>query len=691
MVITITENAQRLRTFLPNGTAIRSEILPVDNVNQRNAIGEKKRWEVDFTSDALIRETTLFINPALFISTGGIINFSPPGANYYSVYVPAGGIINTTYEGSLVASGTPTPKLLKNYRVAVKHTGDYTFTVIVDFFMTYDANGFLETIFQDNKERFLKDSKSNPNELEATDSEAVYSSEDRAAKVFVYQKKYNGDDGYIISSTNFKGIFYDTGNINNASFITKRGGIIVDELSASDDTDVEFYIDSPDGVSTVVIWLIRTSTNDSSKDFLENYAYDWKHVYAAAGDSTKIIGPFTNPQLVDADNNTYRTNFRINASALTVGETYRMIGVVYGPLTMANFAVGVGIGDPLDVAHSPCFDGTGFNLEGVLKDYNVAWSGNDLEACIEERMQSVLSMNFTTDKWKDYLAARLGIAGTNDIRRYLTQITCTIYRELTDSSSNLIRHIYATGTLSKTSPLTYSNTSDIAGSFPNNGTAEFTFDWRNRYEAGTLNLQSLINGVNVTPFDNQYWGGKTFKVEWELKFYYDDYFSPFTDLVRFTQQLRVKDYDASGTLILTQDSDEPESIDVCYGSNLCLKASYADPSFTGNLMATIEPAPGNVSTIEEAESWIGNELPQFTTDKIYDEEENFGDSEAGVAKFCVDTTKLTLNLPYKITAIAKPAYDGCRRVTEHQDGSGNFDEPRVTEVNEPRIPEDCYN
>lgn len=689
-VITITENAQRVKTVLPNGNIIRSEVLPVAIADQRNAIGEKKRWEIDFTTDASLFKTTLYINPALFVSLGAVINFSPPGYNYYTVYVPEGGSIGAIYEAALV-TGIPTPKLLKNYRVAVRVTGNFTFTVTVEFYMTYDANGFLDTTFQDNVSRFLKDIKTNPVELEASDPDSVYTSSDRAAKVFVMQQKYNGDNGYIVSQTAFKGIFYGAGNITNGSFVMKRGGVVVDELSSSDDTDVEFYIDSPNGVENVVVWLLRTSTNDASQDFIQNYAGDWKQIFAGNSDGSKIIGPYTNPQIVDADSNTYRSTFKINASALTIGETYRLIGMAYEPQAMAVFEVGIGIGDPVDVADSPCFDGTGFNLEGIMSDYNIAWSGNDVEACIEERMQSVIQMSFTGDKWKDYLLSRLGLVGTNDIRRYLTQITCTIYREFTDSSSNLVRHIYATGTMSKTSPLTYSNTSNISSSFPNNGTAEFTFDWRNRYESGTLNLQSLINGVNVTPFDNQYWGGKTFKVEWEFKFFYDDYFAPFTDIVRFGQQLRVKDYVTSPTMELLQTSgDNPESVDVCFGSNLCLKAGSPDLDFDGigdndfKLISTIEPAPGNVSVIEEAEDWVGNELPQLTTDKIYDQEEDFGETEAGYAKFCVNTTKLTLNLPYKITAMAKPNVEGCIRSTE-------LLEDRVTEVYDQRVPEECFN
>lgn len=682
MVITITETAQRLKTILPNGTVYRSDVLPLANVDQRNAIGERKRWEIDFTTDASLFKTSLFINPALFIPTGGIINFVPPGYNYYSVYVPEGGSVGTVYEAALVASGVPTPKLLKNYRIALRVNTGFTFTIIVEFFMTYDANGFLETMFHDNVSRFLKDIKTNPVQLEASDPDSVYSSEDREAKVMVMQQKYNGDNGYIVSQTNFKGIFFNAGNITNGTFVMKRGGVVVDTLSTADNTTLEFYIDSPNGVDKVVIWILQVGTNDSTKDFLDNYDYDVVDAFTGAPHSEKIIGPMSSPQLVDVANNTYRTIVLLNAPALKPGQRYMFMAQAYEPMAITNFGVGVGIGTPVDVSDSPCFDGTGFDLEGIMKDYNVAWSGNDLEACIEERMQSLISMNFTTDKWKNYLLSRLGITGTNDIRRYLTQVTCTIYREFTDSSSNLIKHIYKTGTLSKTSPLTYAASADMAGSFPNNGTAEFTFDWRNRYESGTPNLQSLINGVNVTPFDNQYWGGKTFKVQWEFKFYYDDYFAPFTDNVRFEQQLRVKDYSADMTLL--QDSDTPESLDICFGSNMCLKAGSPDPTTDYKLIANIEAAPGNVNVIEEAEEWVGNELPQFTTDKIYDEEEDFGETEVGIAKFCVDTTKLILNLPYKITAMAKPEYEGCRRVTE-------ILEPRVTEVNEPRIPEDCFN
>lgn len=681
-IITITETSQTLDTVLPNGNLIRSEALPLANASQHNVIGEKKRWKINYTSNVSILGNTIYINPALFVPSGAIPNFTPPGASYYSYKIPEAGGVNITYECALNSAGRGT-KMLKNYRVAIHVTNPTTFYVIVEFYMTYDANGFLDAQDQDNISRFFKDIKTNLSDRVASDPDSVYTSEDRAAKCMVYLEKYNGDNGYIVSTTNFKGIFYGAGSLTNGRFVMKRDGVEVDTISSTENTTLEFYIDSPGGVQNVVIWVVDVTETDPTKDFLQNYDYDAVLAYPGAPNSNKIIGPMVSPQLVDPANNTYRTIVLLDGPSMPRGHRFSFFAIAYETVS-ASFSSGAGVSlEPSDVVDTPCFDGTGFNLDGRLRDYNIEWSGNDLEACIEERMQSVLQMEFTGDKWKNYLASRLSLVGSNDIRRYLTQINCTIYREFIDASSNLIKHIYATGTVNKTSPLVYTPTADIAASFPNDGTAEFTFDWRNRYEAAIANIQSLINGINVPPFDDQYWGGKAFKVEWELKFFYDDYFSPFTDIVRYTQKLNVLDYDSAGIMTITKQG-EADSVDVCFGSDLCLNVTSPNPTEDYKLIATIEAAPGNIGTIEEAENWVGNELTQETTNKIIDEEEDFGETSAGVAKFCVDTTKIILNLPYKITAIAKPNVEGCVRATE-------ILEDRETEVNETRVPEECFN
>jgi hypothetical protein len=290
-------------------------------------------------------------------------------------------------------------------------------------------------------------------------------------------------------------------------------------------------------------------------------------------------------------------------------------------------------------------------------------------------MKSSIIFDYSYTAFKNDIFNRLGIVLTdNDCRRYLTQIKCEIYEESGSTIQYLKRDI-----ATKLDPVTYSTPSDM--------TLDFTGDiltidyfWRNRYEADQLNIETTVSGVAlITPTSNQYWGGRNLKIKTSLSFFYDDYVSPFTDIIEYIQLITVKDYEYTDLFIQTESEAEVPAF-YCDSDSACLEAvlGLASPE-DYKLITTVEPSPGAVGSIEENEEFTGL-LPQLTTTKIFSQETNFSDTEATKGKFCLEPSAFLLSLPYKISAIAKKSTGSASlaRITEDDFGrdteDGNFRE-----------------
>jgi len=309
----------------------------------------------------------------------------------------------------------------------------------------------------------------------------------------------------------------------------------------------------------------------------------------------------------------------------------------------------------------PQYDGNGLDFTGSLSDCDDNYSGNNLECVVEERMRANLRVDFAADKWKNDIFARLGIVVPNDIRRYLTQVFIDVHEETTVGLTTT-KHTFAMPILNKTGPTTYTTAPGVALDFSVADQATFRYEFRNRYEAHLSNLYTYVNGVLLTsPTSTMNWAGRTIRLEWNLVFFYDDYTTPFSDTIKYTQIVRPKDYEIDSFYIQEKDSDFSGKGDAiewpdfeCTEDGMCYQARITNDSSGYKLITIIESNPGNATvTLEEREEWVPDVLPQLTTNKYYNQESDFGQTTADVAKFCVDASKISLNLPYKISAIAK--------------------------------------
>jgi hypothetical protein len=713
--MTITLVVAKVMTLLPDNTILKTYTISGSSwAHVDNRIAEKKRLEMEFNSDVNITGKDIFINTALFMRESNTTN-TPTGKPpvYYSCSIPdaSPGI---TYNAALQMPSPPPNFNIdanKNYEVKVLTGSSATnFKVQVDFFMIADTGAMYMTTALDNGiGALITDWGGDGVVLDATNSNmasfprppipSVYNDYwvgppfnhiYRSPRVYIYMETPGSTPlefaRYEMKYTGFKAGFYNRSAwsaapwFTNCNFVLKRGGNPVTDFVGNTETNVEAFVTSStptEHLTKMTVWCIRTNYFDGLQDNFANYDFDLQKIEAASVASGKIQAPMTDP--VNTSGNTWKVTF--NVSALDVNYKYRLIGVAYSD--NATYKVTSFISQEISVTQGVNYTGDGFDVIGRLDDYNREFRGNDLECVIEERMRSKIKLYFPFNKWKNDIFNRLGLVAPNDIRRYLNRVKVEIYNEEVTMIYPLVRNTYDLKVSNRFGANQYSTQAGMTLLFGNTW-AEFQYEWRNRFEANTLCVQTLNGNVPVVPpMATQYWGGKTLKIRWTLNFFYDNYSAPFDDEVIIEQQIRVKDYgEMSVKFINETEGDFADVTNVCNDEMACYAGILQNPSLPDRyLIANIVPAGGAVNNMEESENWEGNQLPQLFTDKIpilYDAYQPLYSETAG--RFCIDTSKLSVNSQYQISAIAKKFVETGKRIIE----LGN---PRVTEELDRRIVE----
>lgn len=655
MSIALTLTASTLTPINPTPGATIPSYIDSAITNSKNRIGELKRLKLSFTSTANIFVYKFYLNPGLFVNKSAPITITPPGTRYYYAQPTGTGTFTMSYN----ALGATFPNIDKIYNVYMIVTSNTVFDIYIEYYQSYDYEGFLEPNVGDNNSHLLKDKKSSSSQLVVSGS-SIYNDTNVDLRNFLYVEHtsvptdnatYDYNSGY-----GYKAGFYEKGNTNTAPYFTnpvmtlQRSSLTVNTLSVSQDTQVGFGIISPSfPVSYFVATIIRTDKTDNTVDFATNYELEQVCVDPSSTATSKL------KTFTGATNffGIWICAFNVDKTGLVLGAKYRIIIHTYYNDFPTNYEVDAYISDEFSVVADVPYTGNGFDVTARLRDFFHQYPNNNLNCTIEERIRSQIQLDYIDDYGIGIYARdiynRLGITIANDITRYLPRIDFTIY-EL----SGGYKHIVDQRTATQISPGIYFQPG-MSLTF-SNGLATFYADWRNRYE-NIPNIQSynVSTGVAVGPISNQYWGGRTFIVEWKLVFYYDDYITPFTDEVVINQQITVKDY-VSCLSIHAQNAPDEDNEFWCPEDTMCLRAEFlclgGAPTSNYQLITTIEPDPGSISTIQENESFAPFILPQQTTPLILSQENFFDTTLAQNAKFCVDVASLLLT-DYKISAIAK--------------------------------------
>lgn len=696
----LTRTNKQLATVLPDGTELKYYEAGTTGWGVDHRMGEHKRIYLEYSSDVDLSFMNIYINPATFVPVGYINTITGKGSYFYGLSLPdlsdpsTAGVPLQCYLQTTTFTGSTTNA--DDYIVQVVPDGTTTFQIIIDFYMLADNKGYLAP--RDNHAKLLKDAQDNPNLLMDNNTNVysfavpgnVYSEENRSPRVYFYIEQpgapYPGVN-FTVEETffGFRGGWYqrDWGNnqpwFTNTHFEVIRSGNLVNNLMASPN-DVYIFANTDNALYPVthfVVGVIKSDiyTYDDTIPWDQNYQIEWQRIQASNVSTGKIAAPMTDPQLIGPQQ--YMANFVVQG--LQNGAGYRLIGIAYSNTDPDDIKCNSFISPQYFADGAPDEDGSGFTATATLSDYNHEYEGNDLECCIEERMKSNIRMEFPFDQWKDHVFNRLGLVVPNDIRNNLDSIELLLFEEYHDpwTPAQIIRQYVDM----KYAPKLQNNTFQIPGGMTldfDNTWAEFSYEWRNRFETYTPNVQTTNAGnTQFPPTGNQYWGGKTIKIEWILYFIYPSL--NLTDKFIFQQQIRVKDYGEMSVKFVDDDPDDPgfkELSNICKDEEICFAGILQNSSLPDRkLIVNIMPTGAGVNNVEEAEVWVGNELPQLTTNKIVNEEEDYHNlySETA-AKFCIDGSKLSVNSSYQISALAKKYIETGKRITE----SGDF---RITESN----------
>jgi hypothetical protein len=646
----------KVAVLLPNGTEyIKDYVSSVPFPT----IGEKKRAIMSFTTDYNMANVNLWIKFALF--NQGIFSVSPSIAkspmDYAITFPPT--ITAGTYPIAFICPSGLNSNVQQNAEANLIIVDSTHFRIEFDFYQIYDELSYQNTSIQDNHSKLLKDCSVATSELTLSSNKNCYNSNlSKLCTTFRFEKGADFSD--ISMSSVWNSSFYNRNPINNSPYFntpvwTLERTTPVTNLSTITNTNVKFNINGATAVTKILGWIIRTDNFDNTVFMFDNYEADFKDIISTNPDlNDKIIAPIVDISLLSGS--TYEVQYTIDASKLVGGAKYRLIAIVYNNVGLKSNSF---ISDEYIVDHVPCFDGAGFNLIGSLSDYDREFTGSDLECVIEERIKSKIYFDYTANQWADDILDRLGITTSNDFRRYLTKVKFDIYDENNVVGLGVVRNYYISETSNKYGINSYTSVNGMNLDFTNIDEPIFSFDWRNRFENNIDCLLTTIDNVPVTPVQaKQYWGGKTLKVRWQLFFYYDDYATPFEDIIEMFQQIRVLDYGNMKVLHYNVDgirSNWNETANCCQGDEFCM-GGVLDNSLDAidrRLIVNICPNLASVNNLEEAEAWVGDELPQMTTMSITNEDIDYTTIYTKkAARFCIDTSNLSVN-SYKISAMAK--------------------------------------
>ena len=646
----------KVAVLLPNGTEyIKDYVSSVPFPT----IGEKKRAIMSFTTDYNMANVNLWIKFALF--NQGIFSVSPSIAkspmDYAITFPPT--ITAGTYPIAFICPSGLNSNVQQNAEANLIIVDSTHFRIEFDFYQIYDELSYQNTSIQDNHSKLLKDCSVAPSELTLSSNKNCYNSNlSKLCTTFRFEKGADFSD--ISMSSVWNSSFYNRNPINNSPYFntpvwTLERTTSVTNLSTITNTNVKFNINGATAVTKILGWIIRTDNFDNTVFMFDNYEADFKDIISTNPDlNDKIIAPIVDISLLSGS--TYEVQYTIDASKLVGGAKYRLIAIVYDNVELKSNSF---ISDEYIVDHVPCFYGAGFNLIGSLSDYDREFTGSDLECVIEERIKSKIYFDYTANQWADDILDRLGITTSNDFRRYLTKVKFDIYDENNVVGLGVVRNYYISETSNKYGINSYTSVNGMNLDFTNIDEPIFSFDWRNRFENNIDCLLTTIDNVPVTPVQaKQYWGGKTLKVRWQLFFYYDDYATPFEDIIEMFQQIRVLDYGNMKVLHDNVDgirSNWNETANCCQGDEFCM-GGVLDNSLDAidrRLIVNICPNLASVNNLEEAEAWVGDELPQMTTMSITNEDIDYTTIYTKkAARFCIDTSNLSVN-SYKISAMAK--------------------------------------
>jgi hypothetical protein len=656
---------QEISALFPDGTVIVKQLNP--NPLTFSAIGEYKKLrliDIQMAVDNVIGFNLRF-NPTLYhniVALPGLV-----GSTYYEYEITASTVTGTEYQLNLVNSNSSQI----NYKMFINFsdltTAILTFTVSLFYYNTFDVNDWVKNTLYQNKDRFLKDIYNNATELDSSINTSVYNHTTgdicMAVRMEVWDTITN-EQFLQVYAVFVDSAFYAKDPLN----VAPTFGVAVfdylinglpstNQLSTSFDTQVRVTIPyNATAIDHVLAWLIRTDNVNNSVDFITNYDKSFAPITTipAAGTvlDNAIVSPSEAPTVVGATTEIY---FNIDKTKINYYGKYRVIAIFYDE----DLCVNSYISDELSCMYEPLMTGDDFNVMGILSDYRGFNLGNYLRVAPEERMKTQIYLEYSFNKYKAAILARLGLTINNDIKTYLKKYTVELYTEvtagLTTTKQVLDRKIITnSGGVFTIDPAFAINES--VGNY-----LWIRYPFRVRYEPNVLCMETWINGIQqLTSTGTQDWTGKTVYIKHSAEFEYIDYSPVFSETFDFIQKLSVGlyDNDAEDTTGKAEMGSSGDA-NVCQGEDACF-VFWMVAIETDKLIGTFDKAIYGIGNIEEEENtWVpvalwSPLLPELSAHIISVNEEISNDSTGLTkGKICVDTNDLVIGQTYKVSAISK--------------------------------------
>jgi len=633
-----------------------------------SAIGERKKVYARFTiEDAVdpayqlaLLGSKLYANIGLFLPTGvaAIFDKVAPNAGFSIAISPdlSPSETPTASEMAFYCVGNSYPESVRNLNAWFYYYDTNEFAIEIEYYNRFDENGYTSNVSKGTEYSFISE-QWNESNTKIIDSSVYSVAKDVRLFTFIENALVEGFEQHYSEAQETVLITQQVSRHDSrVEYYDENGDLLTSLSSIHDQTITVRFYSTNDALEDIYAKLIRIQ-EDQAYSFIDNYAIVENLIDPANVEDNFFVGPFTKDY--DSYGGYWELTFTTDHTYLTAGTGYRLLFSGYQD-AMGGVSSSQGIGAHISAVNvlpyclTPCPTSVEFpiNLEftGSIIDLHDEYLGNSLTAAIEERLRTKLIVDFSDNRWKNNIDCRLGndVGGdttvSNDIRKYLNGVELEFFESSSDPVlGGTVKNTLVKEFINKTGVNTFSSP-NIAFTFDmSTEKLTMTYDFRNRNDQNLPALFSFLNGTPYLPvIGNQYWGGKQLSIRWSLVFYYNDFPTPFTDTLYFTQTLNVRDYSNDVTI-----TNFDKTV-FCNTGSFCLEAAivFASPS-NYRLIATRQQSSG---LLVEAESFAPDNLGQQTDLSIPSMDINYG---TGAAQFCMDGSQLLVGNTYKLSAMAK--------------------------------------
>jgi hypothetical protein len=631
-----------------------------------NVVTERKRLKArfsisadDYDSHVTLAGQKIFVNIALFIqeSIASVLQPSPHSTGW-CLQVPSDispSESPTALRMGFYSNNNPYPEAVRNLNAWFYYYADNDFQIEIEYYNCFDENDYLNNIVKNNQWRFISEywNENNTKEIDqsvfnvAKEIRLLVHIENPPTELDRSNGKFDQAETIIYRDTVDK--YSSRIEVNNPD------GEAITHISTAIDTDVVVKIYTDQTLDTFYAKLIKIQ-NDPAYNFIDNY--DLQENKIDSGNLTYNV--FKGPFSVDAagyDDPHYDLTFKIDHSYIEEGVNYRLIisaydlsGGIRSAIGVSGQYVGRSVVSYCDaICPTSVDEPSGLLITPTLIDMHQEYTGNSLTCAIEERMRTKVIVDFSDDRWKRHIDCRRGLTGetvtSNDIRKYLAGVNLEFYTEYTDTTlGGTVRNILDSQFIQRISTNNYQSaginfTFDMVGE-----TLTMYYDFRNRNDTNQFPIYSFLNGNPYLPIQgDQYWGGKTIYIKWQLVFYYSDFTLPYYDNLNIMQRINVRDYSNDVTI------DNINTDIFCDSGLFCMKGKILF-SIPEDYKLFVTQQIVDSATISEAEGFVPDEFPQLTDPSISFTNTDYTGTDA---IFCIDGSKLTINNKYKFSVFAK--------------------------------------